>query len=120
MTLTLMKMLEYFIYSAIIIFLCDRLYSFIVTNQGITNNHRDVNPVKTRRIVSRGAMEPQHTVPSANIVYSEKQITDELSTALAQTSPQSDYTNAIELEKRNVSVSSSEIQTTNINELPTN
>lgn len=115
MTLTLMKILEYFIYSAIIIFLCDRLYSFIVTNQGITNNHRDVNPVKTRRIVSRGA-----TKPSANIVYSEKQITDELSTALAQTSPQPDYTNAIESEKRNVSVSSSEIQTTNINELPTN
>jgi hypothetical protein len=116
MTLTLM--FEYFIYSAIIICLCDRLYSFIVTNQGITNNHRDVNPVKTRRIVSRGATEPQHTDPSANIVYSEKQITDELSTALAQTSPQPDYTNAIELEKRNVS--SSEIQTTNINELPTN
>lgn len=118
MTLTLMKMFEYFIYSAIIIFLCDRLYSFIVTNQGITNNHRDVNPVKTRRTVSRGTTEPQHTGPSANIAYSEKQITDELSTALAQTSPRPDYTNAIELEKRNVS--SSEIQTTNINELPTN
>lgn len=118
MTLTLMKMLEYFIYSAIIIFLCDRVYNFIVTNQGITNIHRDVNPLKTRRIVSRGATEPQHTGPSANKVYSEKQITDELSTALALTSPQPDYTNAIELEKRNVS--SSEIQTTNINELPTN